>query len=391
MKKPNRAWHLARPLLVAAFLGSVIVTLVRVSISYRATEISLPPSQILLLSSAFSLLPALFAVGMGRYNDLHGNGRSVVAGGALTLFACVLLAIPAGGLIWLFAVSTLLGFAHTLQLGALQGEVGVFRLPRLRDRMIGSMMLWQAIGQVVAPMVLSAVALFSDKFAMQLAIVATVFAALSLLISILIFRHSPAPMKRLAAPIGTRQILAVPGIWWVIVSSGLCVAVYDLIVVYMPVIGAERGIHPSEVGILLAIFACGQMVSRALYGTARRKVPARWLILYSVIGTASCTIALGAPFGTVILGVLLGAVGLFLGFAITSSVSLTMSMSPPGSRATSLGLRLATNRASQFFMPIVGGGAAAFAGPGSVFFLLGGTLLLLGLTGGRTLRVGRSR
>ncbi len=71
-------------------------------------------------------------------------------------------------------------------------------------------------------------------------------------------------------------------------------------------------------------------------------------------------------------------------------VSLTLSMSPPGSRATSLGMRLATNRASQFIMPLVGGGAAALTGPGSVFFLLGGSLLLLGFVGGRTLGIWRS-
>lgn len=396
--RPRRlVWRLARPLLLAACLAQIVVPLIRIATSYRATDLALSPSQILVMSSTFSVLPALLAVSMGRYNDLHGNGRAALLGSALVLVAALMLMWPPGGIWWLTALSIVLGLGQTLQLTGLQGEVGALRLPHQRRSMVGALMFWQAVGQVAAPACLSLVAMGLPAGANgllpgRLALVAAGLAGAGLLIGLLLWRHAAEPRATVPAPAGMASILAVPGLPWVILAGSLCVAVHDLTLVFLPVLGAARGIAATEVGVLLALFAVGQMLSRAGYAVAAGWLGPRWLMFHGVLGTAAFSAALALPLGTGLAGLALALTGLAMGFAITASVSLTMDMAPPGTRATSLGLRLATNRAGQFLIPLASGGAAAALGPGAVFLVLGAVLGGVGLSGTRLLlRDGQGR
>ncbi|WP_170297787.1 MFS transporter [Paracoccus litorisediminis] len=379
---------MARPLLVSALIGQVVAPLVRIATSYRATDLDLSPQQVLLLSSAFSVLPMFLAVRMGRYNDLHGNGHAAIIGSALVLCACLMLVWPGGNLLWLVAVSIVLGLGQTFQLTGLQGEIGMLRLPSQRSSMVGSLMFWQAVGQVAAPLLLSLVAIGLGRDALgllslRLALVASALAAFGLGLGLLIWRNAAPPRVIGMDAARMRRIIAVPGFLWVIVAGSLCVAVHDLVLVFMPVLGVARGIAATEVGVLLAMFAIGQMISRACY----RRVVLWWgprrLMYGAVLATALASSALALPLGTVATGAALGLTGLSMGFAITSSVSLTMDLAPRGARATSLGLRLALNRAGQFLIPLASGGAAAALGPGAVFALLGAILCGVGLSGSR--------
>ena len=386
MSGRRRVWRLARPLLITACLAQFIVPLARLATSYRATELALSPSEVLVLSSAFSVLGMFFAVAMGRYNDLHGNGAAALAGALCLLLACVMLALPVSwGFWWLMVASVILGLGQTLHVTAVQGEVGMFRRPHHRDGMIGGLMLWQAVGQVAAPLVLSLVALGGGELPLRLAIVASAFSVVAVALSVLLWRHGAAPRDIHIEPPALRKILGTPGLGWVILAGSLCVAVHDLTLVFMPVVGSERGIPPAEVGVLLALFSGGQMLARGAYRPAARLLGRRNLMFFGVLGTAAFTTGLAMPAGSPMLGAMLAMVGVFLGFAITASVSLTMEMAPARSRATSLGLRLAMNRVGQFVIPLAAGGAAVTLGPGAVFVLLGSTLGGIGLYGARAL------
>jgi MFS family permease len=383
-------WRLARPLLVTACLAQLIVPVARLATSYRATELAMTPADILILSSAFSLLGVFLAVFMGRYNDMHGNGVAALAGACCLLLACIMLALPvAWGFWWLMAASAVLGLGQTLHVTAVQGEVGMFRLSRHRDGMIGGLMLWQAVGQLAAPLVLSLVALSGGTLSLRLSVVAALLSLMAVAFSVLLWRHGATPRDVQVAPAALLNILSTPSLGWVMLAGSLCVAVHDLTLVYMPVVGAERGIPAAEVGVLLALFAGGQMLARGAYRTAARLAGRRSLMLFGVLGTAAFTAGLALPVGSVMLGGLLGLTGACIGFAITASVSLTIDLAPARSRATSLGLRLSMNRIGQFLIPLAAGGAAAALGPGVVFVLLGSTLGGVGLYGARALATTR--
>lgn len=388
MPRRRSARRLALALLGSACLAQIIVPLARIATSYRATELDLSPSQILLLSSAFSALPALLAVRMGRYNDRNGHGVAALVGAGVVAGSCALLLAPVPSVWWLLFVSIVLGLGQTLQLTALQGEVGMFRLRRHRERMVGGLMAWQAVGQVVAPLILSLVGLAGGPPSARLALVATLLALLGAGLGLILRRDAAPPRHAGREPAGLGHILAAPGLAWVILAGSLCVAVHDLTLVYMPVIGASRGLPATEVGVLLACFAIGQMLSRALYGRVVGQTGPRWLMLAGVICLAGFTATLVLPLGSITMAAVLALAGLSMGFAITSSVSLTMSMAPPQARTTSLALRLAMNRTGQFLIPLAAGGAAASLGPGAVFLVLGSLLGGVGLYGAR--RLGRA-
>ena len=384
MRTKGLVWRLARPVLAVAFLAQVIVPLARIATSYRATEGGLSPAQILILSSAFALLPAFLAVGMGRHNDRYGGSRAAMLGAILMAAGCAMLVAPFGGMVWLVMVSILLGMGQTLQLTALQAEIGALRLQSHREKMVGGLMVWQAVGQVGAPLILSAVALSPDGLSGNLAFVAALLAVFGIVISLLLFRHAARPQSFVAhAPLGA--IIAVPGLPWVIVGGSLCVAVQDLTLIYLPVVGHAQDIPPTIVGLVLMLFAMTQMLSRAVYARASARLGQNALMWGSVLGTGLATAAVALPIGIWGIAAALSLSGFCLGFAITASVALTMRLAPPGARSTSLGLRLATNRAGQFSIPLIAG-LIASAQAGAVFLVLGLAVAATGAAGFRRRR-----
>lgn len=369
------------PLLANAGLAQIIVTLARIAISYRAAELSLSPSQVLILSASFSVLPAALAIGMGRYNDGHGNGMAALVGTGLMVAACAAILAPGMSAWHLLLASIALGLGQTFQLTGLQGEVGLLRRTRHRERMVGGLMVWQAIGQVSAPVFLSAMALSQGQISAKLAAVSTLIALISFALSASLWRNATKPQLKGAQPGGLRRLLVSPHLVWVMIAGSLCVAVHDLMLIYLPVIGPTRDIPPSQIGLLLALSAGGQTASRALYGLAVEKVGPRRLMSVGILGTAIPTAMLALPVGVVWIAIFLALSGLAMGLAISSSLLLTMSMAPVEARATGLGLRLAVNRIGQFVIPVASGAAAATLGPDAVFMVVGMLLAAVGAYG----------
>lgn len=390
MRRRRLVRGLVLPLLANAFLAQIIVTLSRIAISYEAANLSLSPSQILVLSSSFSVLPAVLAVAMGRYNDGHGNGTAAFAGTSLMVLACAILILPPPSAAWLLLASVTLGLGQTFQLTGLQGEVAMMRRDRHRERIVGGLMVWQAAGQVSAPVLLSLLALSQGQISTQLAVVSILMASTSVVLSTALWRNAAQPKVGLKGARGIRGLLALPDLIWVMVAGSLCVAVHDLLLIYLPVIGPERDIAPAEVGILLALSAGSQTASRALFPWAVRRFGAPMLMQAGVMGTALSTAALVLPLGIAGLSILLAISGLSMGLAISSSVLLTMSMAPVEVRGTGLGLRLAVNRAAQFLMPLASGAVAAVLGADVVFVIVGLIVGLAGLVGLRVLPRARS-
>lgn len=384
MRAKGLVWRLARPVLAVAFLAQVIVPLARIATSYRATEAGLSPAQVLILSSAFALLPALLAISMGRHNDRHGGGTAALAGAVLLTGGCLALAVPIGDMPWLVMASVLLGMGQTLQLTALQAEIGALRRQIHRDKMVGGLMLWQAVGQVGAPLLLSIVALLGGELSRNLALVATCLALTGATTSLLLYRNAALP-RPADAPASLRSIVGVPGLPWIIAGGSICVAVQDLTLIYLPVVGEARAIPPAVIGLVLVLFAIMQMLSRAVYARAAARLGQSVLMWRSVLGTGLATAALALPLGAAAIAAALSVSGFCLGFAITASVALTMRLAPPGARSTSLGLRLAMNRAGQFSIPLIAG-LIATAQAGAVFMLLGLAVTGTGVAGFRQKR-----
>ncbi|GEM_PF-1186697 len=368
--------RLAYPILAVGLLAQIVIPVARIATSYKSAEMGFSALEILLLSSTFSLLPIGVVIWIGRYNDRYGARRSVLLGALMLLGASLMLLFAEASWATLLGATAVLGLGMTLQLAGIQAEIGAFRHDRHRLGMTQGLMVWQAIGQVVAPLLLSLVSVVSADadVARSLLVWAVGLSVVSVLFSVSIFAYAAVPRGAAPPKVPLATILRVPGLFWICVAGSLCVAVQDAMLILMPILGLERGIPAATVGIMLSVFAVGQIVARGLYRTVMARLGNLVLMVLAVVITGIGTALLAIPMPEAIASIALLVVGMGVGFSTGSSISLTMQLAPRGAISTSLSIRLAMNRTGQFGVLLVAGLAAASLGTGGVLLLLGASV-----------------
>ncbi|MFV0493423.1 MAG: MFS transporter [Pseudorhodobacter sp.] len=371
MGKRGRVVKLAIPVLASGFFGQIIGLSTRIAISYEAVAMGLQPFAVLALSSVFSFLPIFMAMHVGRFNDRNGSGPGVMIGAIILLLGVALPVFLSGSVAMLVLSMACLGVGQTLQIAALQAEISQIGRARLRDRMIGGFMLYQSLGQVLAPLMLTTAGLFhSGTPHVVLFRIALGTALVQLALAAPIRRIARHPGRR-EQPVPFRTIISTQGLVWLAVSGSLCVATQEIAYVFTPIIGTERNIEPAFVGIMLGTFAITQLIARAAYSHAARILGRERLMAASLAVSAITFTIFALPLPPLAMTGLLAIAGLSLGFAVTCSVSLTMQLAPARARATTLSLRLAVNRIGQFALPLVSGSTTALLGVGGVFLTSG--------------------
>lgn len=374
MRHDGLVVRLAVPTFVVGFTGQVVSLLARIAVSYQAVDLGMSPAGVLLLSSSFAFLPIFLAVALGRYTDRNGSGLVVMFGSVLMLIGAVLPLGISGSIVALAVSMAAMGVGQTMQITALQSEISQVARPRQRDRMIASFMVYQSLGQIAAPFLLSAIGVgLPGVIYTNLLIAAAAIAAIQLVATLPILRAARQPIPP-DTPLSLSSIIATPGLAWLAVAGSLCVAAQDVIYVYTPVVGSERGISPSEVGFALGAFAVMQMLARVIYARLALRYGRLALMNVGLLATCLCLAGITFSGDIITLTLLLAGTGLALGLGVTSAVSMTMQHAPASAKATTLSMRLAVNRAAQFAVPLLGGAIAPWLGTGAVFFALGGMI-----------------
>ncbi|PWK60330.1 MFS transporter [Aminobacter sp. AP02] len=368
------------PVLLAAVLLQVVVPLSRVATSYRALELELPLLQIGLLSSAFALLPILFSLHIGRYNDLRGEGATALAGSAVVVIAVFGLWLLSSGFLPMMVFTCILGVGHVMLVSALQMMTTRCSTPDQHDRVLGHFLVATALGQILGPMAISlttpAGAQYPDSSLYWiLASSALGLGACSRLIRAGLPRHVPhsdSPGFQAAS------VVRIPGLLALIVASGLAVATNDLIIVFFPVLAAANGINAGMVGLLLSVRALASMASRLLFSRLVDAIGKVRLMTLALLATAvaTATLALDMPIWGV--GLALAGSGFSMGLAIACSISLSLALAPASGKATAMSIRLTANRLAQFLLPLGAGASAVIVGPGGIFALSGLCLMACG-------------
>lgn len=371
-------YRLLVPLLLGATLLQVSVPLARIATSYRAVPLDLPLSLVGLLSSAFALLPVLCMVQIGRHNDRHGEAGPAVVGGLLVGLAILGLWLLADSFAALLCFSCLLGIGQVMVISALQLVTTRCSGPESHDRVLGHFLVATSLGQVLAPMALAATtpagALYPDGSSIYWLLAAA--ATGPALACIALARALPPHGRQdYAAVGGIGSMLRTPGLLVIMLSSSLCLAASDLMIVFFPVLGAARGIDAATVGLLLGLRAIASMASRFLFSRLARSMGKAALLAPTMVATGLATIALAISLPTTMLGLVLAISGFCIGLAIACSISLTLVVAPPEGRATAMSLRLTASRLGQFLLPLGAGAAATVLGPGSIFVVMGVSLL----------------
>ncbi|SJZ95655.1 Predicted arabinose efflux permease, MFS family [Marinactinospora thermotolerans DSM 45154] len=346
-------------------------------ISYRSIEAGLDPAWIGVFSAALSLVPLFVAIPIGRWVDLHDERPAYLLGSAFLTASALALAwahTPAA----IIACSISAGIGLILAMVAAQAMVAN-RSPRDRfDSRFGLFALAGSAGQLLGPLLLSALAATEPADLTTQAFLGTGIAAAASLLALIGMPAAPphAATTPTDAPARHRAIdvLRAPGVTPAILSSLMVLAAIDMIIVYLPVLGEERGIGAATVSLLLATRAGASVVSRAFLGVAVARKGRHSVLVTSLIVSALSVAALTLPQPTWTLAIALAIAGLGLGIGQPLTMAWVADAAAPSARGTAMALRMSGNQLGQTTLPLLAGALAGGLGVSAIFVAFGGGL-----------------
>ncbi|MFE9746956.1 MFS transporter [Saccharothrix saharensis] len=375
----------AAVLLVHTVLVQLVTFVLRPTSTYRALELGVPTGWLGVLSAGFAMAPLVLAIPSGQAVDRIGERRVMLAGAVLMCAGAATFAFAAGGVAGLVAGSVLLGTGHLCSVVAQQALVANTTETSRYDAAFGYYTFAASLGQAVGP---GLILLFGgDRTIPRTDTVFVVALVITVvLIGVTVAVRAPAARGAAAvdgAPEGVRDLLRRPGLVRTLTVSCVVIAAVDITLVYLPALGAERGIPSGVVGVLLAVRAAASMTSRLFLGRLAAWLGRRRLLLGSVALAAVGLAAAAVPMPVWLLGVVVLVVGLGLGVGQPLTMSWLAEATPPGLRGRAMSLRLTGNRLGQVLVPSAAGLLAAGTGAAGVLVLTAAGLTAAGVAAGR--------
>lgn len=371
-------------LLFHALFLQLAAYIVRPAAAYRALELGLEPAFLGLIAASFAVVPLLVAALVGRATD-RGREAPVLVSGALMMVAAALgLFLWSSSLALLLFWNVVLGLGHLLSVIGQQSRVARGDPAKL-DSAFGLYTFAGSAGQVAGPMFIVAFGggrLVPDTQALFGACAASSILMLILTAGLVRSRPASSPANS-SAPANFRQAISSAGpdarrqLLGAMLVSMMVLGAVDLIAVYLPALGVERGIPAAAVGLLLALRAVATMASRLFLGVMVRSIGRAELIAASTALSALTVGVLAVPLPVPAMGAVLVLAGVALGIGQPLTMTVISLASPPGTRGTWLALRLSANRFGQSAIPAAVGLVAAATGVGGVFGAAAGGLALV--------------
>jgi len=365
-----------------------VISLARVTISYRTIELDLSIVWLGAIQAGFSLMPIFAAVALGRFIDRGNDALAAWIGAGFMVLACAGLWLWSGSAIHLFVWSVILGVGQLCSMAAQQMIAVRCSGPRMREWVFGYFMVAIGVGQGLGPIVLS---LFGGRTALPPTHVLFAIAlAGAVLVQIVAFTLRPAPPSTTRiepgaeVPIG--KLLRLHGLFAALGASVITVTAFELLVIYLPLLGTERQIDTRDIGFLLAVRSLISIMSRIFYVRLIELVGRVRLLLICLLIGAAAFILLGLPTPLPVMYAAVGAIGFGLGIAATLTFSEVVLIAPHDARATALSLRITGNRLGQVLLPFLGSFLAVATGAGGVLIVTAVVLAVSGVAVRMTLR-----
>lgn len=366
-------WRLLLPLLLAAVFNQTTSLIVRLGSTYEAIALSMTGLQIGLIAAAFALVPLLAALVLIPLRA--GSGTSVLtglAGGGLMTASVVLLWVSDATFWVLVAVNGLLGIGSSTSLVSLQLATTRCSGPSRRATVLSNFSVAVAIGQALGPLFIGLLGgdHLSQGASSALYGVAAISALGVIVASAAMLRVVPAsrPPGRDDAGGGGRFLDA--GLWVVILVSVVSLTSSEILIIYLPMLGVERGLAVGIVSTLLTIRAVAVIGSRMMYPALSARFSTRNILIFamSVSSMATAGLAIEGPLA-VMIGLMVVS-GLGFGLSAIGSLALILEVARPAQRSNALLLRISSNRIGQFVMPIAMGLAVTALGVGFAFAVM---------------------
>lgn len=374
--------------LLTAGLTVMAAHAVRPMVTYRAIGLGAGPIEIGLVQSAFSVLPLLTAIAIGRWVDRVGEARVVALGSGLigvgalaAAFSPTLIVLGIGQL---FTGFGLIAAAIALQAmvanrGPLEGRVQRF----------GWYAVAVSLGQFAGPAVGTTLVVATSGPAGE-AIAgslspqapAFLFASVAAFLAVgaglaLPYRGSGRPVSPEQAPgmlAAASTVLQRPGMGAAMFVSIAVTASVDVLIAYLPAYGAASGIGITTIGALLSVRAGASVVSRMFMARLSALIGIDRLLFASAASAAVGIFLLPFIRDIELLFVLMVFIGLGLGVGQPMTVAWVAQQSRPEERGLALGVRLTGNLAAMLIMPTAMGVIAGASGVSAIWVVLAALL-----------------
>ena len=395
----------------SAILTQTTLNLVRPTVSYQLLGMGADAGAIGAVTSAYALLPLVLVLWLGRLTERTPRLSVLVAVGAVIFSAsCLLLSLATT--IWVVALaSVVLGIAHIVFTIAGQAAIARYLPSEELDRGFGWFTAGFAVGQLIGPvlggLMLGTGADPDDRIAairMIMLVGAVVsLAAVPVIAPLLLGRalpgtsagapgaEGPQPTPRgssadaepgaasASAPtmLGILRVRSVPSH---MVASLALLAMVDLLIAFLPVVGEQHGVSPVWVGVFLAVRAGATILSRVFLPWLSARFRRSDLVIVSLLGAGAMIVATPSTLMWPTVTIVLMAIGgFFLGLGQPLTMTLIVRAVPMTWRSTALAVRLMGNRLGQVALPMAAGVVASTVGPAGAIWFAG---LLLVISGG---------
>ena len=321
------------------------------------------------LMALFALTQVFLSVPAGRFADRNTLKRPVMLSIAFATLGAGLAAVwPTFPSLCLAAL--LAGAAAGSALIALQRHVGRMATSPTEIKQVFS---WLGIGpsfsNFIGPF---AAGLMIDYGGFQAAF--ALMATLPL-ISWWLVRGTPE-LKSPALPKegesgGSWDLLAEPKLRRLLLVNWILASCWDVHTFVVPLLGHERGLSASVIGLILGSFAVAATVIRLALPIVAARLQ-EWAV---IMGAMLVTALLLAVYPLLQSALLMGCFSILLGFSLGVVQPMIMStlhqITPPHRHGEALGLRMMSINASSVLMPMMFGSAGAAVGVTAVFWTVG--------------------
>jgi MFS family permease len=328
------------------------------------------------LLALFAVAPIVLALPAGRMADRHGYHRPVRWAVALSfggaLLAALATLLPVG---WHYAVlcvaATLCGGGANFGLIAIQRTAGrLVSDPTGLKRVFSWLGLAPALSNVVGP-VIAGVVIDAAGFGAAFAVLALL--PLASLVWSRRVTHEVPPCATTTSPRSHRaswELLTAPPMRRLLLVNWLLSSSWDVHSFVVPVLGHERGLSASAIGLILGAFALAVAGVRLVIPLLAHRLREGAVLAGAMLLTA----AVFAVYPLAQVALAMGACAVVLGLALGAVQPMIMStlhqITPQARHGEAIALRSMTINLSSALMPLGFGLAGATLGAAGVFWLM---------------------
>jgi MFS family permease len=352
--------------LALTFIAFTALNAARVVLTLYALTLGAPASSVGVLGGMFYVFPLLLSWPIGALADRIGPRRLLVAG-AVSGTGAMLLPYFVREIAAFYAAAALIGLSIAFYHVTLQNLVGVLSAPEQRPRNFSNFSLVGATTNFTGPLIAGlSIDHFSHAFA---ALVIVGFSAIALVLLPLGWRRLPLPSPRLPPPAPVENVPGDPGVWRMLIASGMVQLGTDLFQFYVPIYGHEIGLSASAIGAVLASFAAAAFVVRLFLPRLVKQAQPQRVLMYSFYAGAVGFFVVPFFHHVALLCVASFMFGLGMGCGTPLTVMLMFARSSQGRSGRALGIRLTTTNAVRVLGPMVFGAIGTAFGVPSVFWI----------------------